>query len=756
MIMNKKGFLKALMIGLVIAVAAVFVAGNVMAQVLNTQIMLQNRSVVGIDADGELIDVATDGTLNQDDASTVLVDNFEYWNNPRNMGWNVIEPSYPVWGAGLGYGQVNNILDFEQGSRVLDVYRPMSVFLMNTPYDVYQIVKPCYLADGNSIQGDFSAMSLEVRAPLAIEQFDNFQIIVSVKASSGDHGGGRDAGEEISIVFRPIEGPQGYYGILNPLEDGEALGDDDVILVALGRQFQDGTWHLVMEDLAEIIAQYDRGADENVFDPDEPVSATNADDDGRLESVEAIMIRGNQYRLDNIMFTKPARSISGNGAVHFFHVGPIYCQLYGQMGYNSAGRWLLAEDGDLGMGAEYVADVDDYDYDFKNRVANFDEGALLFPDITDPNDIPFFIGADGTVDGYFSASRLFLPGDEDQDGIMDADAPNLSWVLTMGDSLGAVITDEFVEVATVDEDFDAAIEDDDCNSWPPYLIQEDGVMIRNMVDPNYDPDVDLTPYMQTLENPMYAVASALLNSGYAIIPQAIRIVPHLGQVIEDMIVTARVSDGICTDKETFPVSVVNYPVTNHPPIINDVDDQIFYVGMQNGYKILAIDPDPQDMLSLTYTATLDGVPSYQYGPWMNQIINPSNGVVSFVPQFEGALDCIITVRDPRGMSAVCAITIFCVNQGTWFNHPPIILGDLDSPQTIRAGEMFVADEMDFQDPDGDKMYWSCNVGSVGNNGVYTFQTMFPGYYMVQITAYDIRGGAATTEFVIHVRPWWSM
>lgn len=723
--MNKKRFLKALMIGLIIAVAGVFVAGNVMAQVITSQIMLQNGAAAGLNARGQVVDVDADG---RGDVTTALVDNFEYWNNPRNMGWNVIEPPYPVWGAGLGYGQVNNVLDFEQGSRVFDVYRPMSVFLMNTQYDVFQCYKPCVFNDGNTIDGRFSAMSVEVRAPLAIEQFDSFQIIVNVKATP-QHGDDSGSKVDATLVFRAIEGPQGYFGIMNPLADGEALEEDAVIMVALGRMFQDGTWHLVMEDLAELLGQYDRGADEDVDTGDEPI----------LNSIEVILLRGNQYRLDNIMFCRPAVSISGNGAVHLFHVGPIYCQLYGQQGANPQGRWLIAEDGDLGMNVSYNED-----------------GDMVFEDITDttlPDDRGFSI-IDGKADPNFTEAGMVLPGGPD-----DAD---LTWILTMGDTLGPVITDGFIERATITITSGLAdIDADDMNSWPPYLIQEDGILIQNMVDPNYDPDTGnsknmATPYLASLDNPMYALATALGNSGYEVFPQAIRIVPHLGQVFEDMIVTARVSDGIVTDKEVFPVSVVNYPVTNNPPIINDVDDQIFYVGMQNAYRIVAIDPDMQDMGALTYHATLNGLPNYQYGPWMNQIIGPCTGLITFVPQFEGALDCIVTVQDPRGMAAVCEITIFCVNQGGWFNHPPIVLGDLDSPQTIRAGEMFIANEMQFQDPDGDKMYWSCNVGSVGNNGVYTFQTQFPGYYMVQITAYDIRGGAATTEFVLHVRPWWSM
>ena len=123
---------------------------------------------------------------------------------------------------------------------------------------------------------------------------------------------------------------------------------------------------------------------------------------------------------------------------------------------------------------------------------------------------------------------------------------------------------------------------------------------------------------------------------------------------------------------------------------------------------------------------------------------------------EDIIDCVVIARDPRGMFAICEFTIFCRSPGNWFNHPPVISGELASPQIIRAGEKFVSIGMDFWDPDGDKMYWSCNVGSVGNNGVYTFQSMYPGDYHVQIIAYDIRGGSTSTEFVIQVKFWWSL
>jgi hypothetical protein len=742
MIMNKKGFLKALILGFVIAIVAVFVSGQVMAQVINTQIMLQNGLAVALDGAGNVID--PDDIAPEpdpiDDAAIVLLDNFEYWNNPRNMGWMVQEPPYPVWGYGLGYAQLNCVVDFEQGSKVLDVYRQMSVFLMGTPYEVLTITKGCSLlcddsADDNdsprSIPGSNSIMHVEIRAPLAIEQFDQFEIILAVKATSGSN-----SDQDVSIRFRPIDMAGGCYnGVINPLDDDDDIDEDDqaksTIVVAMGRMFQDGTWHLVMPNLADIVDAYDEGA--------------------TLDSIEAFIVRGNQYRLDNIMFIKPEASIAENGAVHLFHVGRIYCQLYGQQGLNPEGRWILAEDGDLGITAAYdedgdmvlpqisdgTTDADGYPvvFEIEDGVANIvtaDRGELRIYNL-DPNDRP----------------------DLADDPRTSADA-DLEWILTMGDTLGPVITDGFVERADIDADLTAGdFDDDQVNTWPPYLIQEDGILIVNTPDPNFPAESDCR-YVKETSNPVYAIACALANSDYDVFPNAIRIVPHLGQVFEDMIVTCRCSDGVVTDKETFPVSVVNYPVTNQPPIINDVDDQIFYVGQPNAYQIVAVDPDPQDMGLLTFNATLNGLPSYQYGPWSQNIIHPRAGVLYFSPQFEGALDCIITVEDPRGMFSVAEITIFCVNQGTWFNHPPIVLGDLDSPQTVRAGEMFIADEMDFQDPDGDRLYWSCNIGSVGDNGIYTFQTMFPGYYLVQITAYDIRGGAATTEFLLHVRPWWSL
>jgi hypothetical protein len=313
------------------------------------------------------------------------------------------------------------------------------------------------------------------------------------------------------------------------------------------------------------------------------------------------------------------------------------------------------------------------------------------------------------------------------------------------------------DIATLDITDPDKLEDAQAmvDRFPPYIIQEDGVIIPNI--PDSDPN-NAGHYLVGTGNPMYVLGCALDNAGYKVFPNVVRLNPAFGQVFEDLIVTCRVSDGVATDKETFPVSIVNYPVTNYPPLLNDIDDQAFEVNKLNTYQLVAHDPDAIDMLGagLTWSATLNGLPNYQVGPYQQQIINPKTGLIAFTPLGEGALTCIVTVQDPRGMWAVGEFTIFCANPGTWFNHPPVVLGDLDSPQTIRAGQMFIANEMDFIDPDGDKLYYSTNIGAVGENGVYTFQTNFPGQYLVQVTAYDIRGGAVTTEFILHVMPWWSI
>lgn len=666
---------------------------NSMAQIMNTQVMLQNRYAAPIGA-------------NDSNPDAYLVDNFEYWNNVRNMGWQVFEPAYPVWGYGIGYAQLNCILDFEEGSRVLDAKRPFPVFLFNTEYQGFKMVKPAQYYDSSTdeaenIPGTYSIFSVKMRMPFGIEHFQKPSATVTFDTTNA---------KNISIKFIAREQS---YSTEPEDEPADSIDDDTAIVILLGREFQDSTWHLITKDLEEILDDYVTGED--------------------ITEIKAVTLGGNSFRADDVIFTKPEKSILKNSAPHLFKIGPVYGQLYN----TDQARWIIAEDTDLMIGAEATVD------------------GFAFLGIYDSVKKIQYVLDDREIDPNIVAANLGIFAYDKDGDLIDPNTPrtsddaDLNWILTMGDTLSPLAN----MITQVPLNNSGALTQDETDELPRYLIQEDGTPIPNLLDP--DPN-NPGHFLADLANPMYALAVALGNSGYEYFPNAVKLMPSAGQVFEDMIVTCRVTDGISTDKETFPVSIVNYPVTNHPPLINDVYDRVFYVGEVGTYQIVATDPELQDMGNLTYYASLNGLSNYQYGPWMNQIIDPSTGLIAFKPVSEGALECIVTVEDPRGMFAVCQFTIFCTNAGTWFNHPPIVIDDLESPQTIRAGQLFVADEIKFLDPDGEKLYHSCNIGSVGENGIWTFQTMFPGYYLVQITAYDIRGGFATTEFVLHVFPWWAL
>jgi hypothetical protein len=113
------------------------------------------------------------------------------------------------------------------------------------------------------------------------------------------------------------------------------------------------------------------------------------------------------------------------------------------------------------------------------------------------------------------------------------------------------------------------------------------------------------------------------------------------------------------------------------------------------------------------------------------------------------------------MYTIGEFELYCVNSGTWLNHPPVMLGDWDHPQVCRAGELVILDsEISVVDPDGDPVYYSCNIGSIGKdssgNVVWSFQTQFPGFYVVYITAMDSRGAYTEISIDLDVEPWWSL
>lgn len=79
--------------------------------------------------------------------------------------------------------------------------------------------------------------------------------------------------------------------------------------------------------------------------------------------------------------------------------------------------------------------------------------------------------------------------------------------------------------------------------------------------------------------------------------------------------------------------------------------------------------------------------------------------------------------------------------------------------TIDAGEKFILhapDDFSVEDPDGEEIYASCNIGTCKKdpegNFMWTFLSDTPGSYMVEIVFYDIRGGYGVMEFTVEVNP----
>ena len=122
---------------------------------------------------------------------------------------------------------------------------------------------------------------------------------------------------------------------------------------------------------------------------------------------------------------------------------------------------------------------------------------------------------------------------------------------------------------------------------------------------------------------------------------------------------------------------------------------------------------------------------------------------------------MVTARDHLGAADAAELNIFCMRRGSYHNHPPIRLGGPTQPLTIRAGEELILQSPHFtvQDPDGDRIYASCNIGSCDQRGdgsfYWRFGSNFPGHYAVEIIFFDVYGGLAIMEFQLDVAPWWS-
>jgi len=152
---------------------------------------------------------------------------------------------------------------------------------------------------------------------------------------------------------------------------------------------------------------------------------------------------------------------------------------------------------------------------------------------------------------------------------------------------------------------------------------------------------------------------------------------------------------------------------------------------------------------------------YGIEPWDVSIIDPNSGLISFVPRREAVQDMIVTCTDSWGGTTFGDFFIFVLSRETLPNHSPIIIERPGQPVVIKACEELVlgAPDIRVEEPDGDDLYASCNIGTCGRapdgSFIWKFQSNLPGIYLVEIVFYDIMGGYAQREFVLDVKPWWS-
>ncbi len=487
-----------------------------------------------------------------------------------------------------------------------------------------------------------------------------------------------------------------------------------------------------------------------------------------------------QADLDNLMFrAKAGRKFLDSPDL--FEMGPLYAQIFEPYRY-----LFIADYADAGV--TVYADEEEQKINQITDLMLNPDNFMLVKDPNDPNDpvVKYWtdLGADPNLFGENDPNIAEIFGRNSF--VIDLSLPIFA---DPNMRVGGSMAEKFIESGTLG--WNSTVGGYGANGIQAFLLQPLPVYPYDGT-PTYLPAkyaaLDAIyalgkPYYQA--GLVYLLEGALWNAGITVWPN-IAALDFTPQYFEDLIVTIEVTNGVHSDVRTFPISVVNYPVENYPPVLQlNVEDQIFYVGQQNRYIVNFIDPDcfifslssapatthvpgyplsaafRTDMDDLNWGMTINGMTAYQYGPWIETIINPCTGLISWVPKFEGAYDAFVTSRDGRGGTAFGEINIFAVHQGTWLNHPPIILSRPTQPVVIKAGEEFMLHHPNLavEDPDGDEIYASCNIGSCGRTPdgsfIWRFQSNFPGSYIVEIIFYDIRGGYAIMSFFLDVKPWWS-
>ena len=624
-------------------------------------------------------------------------------------------------------------------------------------------------------------VSLKIKAPVALEQFDAFEVVARLSS-----------GVEVHLLPRAQEGraniPVVYAEAtakVNPSLD--SLGGTTLIEVDVGREAADGTWHLIVVNLAAAIIN----AGEN---PE--------------GTIQEIVLVGNNYHIDDIKLltlqaTRPADQ------PYLFHIDDIYTQLYDPLGTI---RFVYASDSIADKILPTIDATGTINYGNTLVIAHASEKTLAevnaefwlsamkpFIEGVDPDlTVAHYIAAMEAVEETLKTAEVpeHAFAQLRRSDIATGENTNIDVAIGIGSAplqLPArvlfpvdvpLLTDPVMAEGpyTSDGGFNLLIFT--ANVGGPHAA---GTPAENLLAPVSTSGLDLPRYY-----PLYKKSSlnanltagntyltreqledvneALYYAGYDRWPTMVTLRNPPEQILEQMIMTVTVSNGTSEDNSTFALLTGVIPVTNYPPIIEDVDNQVFYVGQgEQTYQLSVTDADSltlnsanqfeDDMEDIIYEAYINGLPAVMYGPWTESIINQRTGLITMNPQFEGVFGVDVIARDPKGAEVATNFLVFWVNPGSWLNHIPIMTGHFEEPIIAHAGEEITLSLGGIiEDPDIEPVYYVCNLGAVGRiNGipVWTFQTNYPGTYPLEIIAHDSNGGYHVFAQNVIIQPAWA-
>ena len=421
------------------------------------------------------------------------------------------------------------MLDLEIGSKVLDFYFPVVWIITPLHPPCRKITKACRWIDFEDsdeaapIWGDFCEFHCKIRFSLYAWENDPFSITVNCTVLNTEDG----QSYQINGLMRPIEFSNCHETLEDGVEKNSLILNDQnktyTVEVALETQAHNGFWHSISADLQKIIRKANAKAtlidlETVVHDPTSSIKPADR------TSINSVTIAGYKYRMDDILFTKPGALVIDNATPHLFKIGPIY----GQMG-DVKTFWVTAEDTDLGMSlflnnkgvyefSHIVGQVNGID-----RKATFDlsgkGGSLKNLDIADAADM----------------GSVIIKSDDpdDSDGIIDAEDANLNFQFTIGDTLGSCsfLMAKPISCIPEGENNEAPegtwpFSQSKTDLFPPYLLQENGVIIPNLPSTSKGDEDDGAVYLRSMTNPIYVLAVALYNSGHEIFPNVRALIIH--------------------------------------------------------------------------------------------------------------------------------------------------------------------------------------------------------------------------------------